>query len=191
MTFSCAADANSCAMGSQAVACTTSQSCGTGQVCCYLRSAAGGTMGANVSQCMASCPTGARQVCMSPADCPMTGSMCTSQSGGIYGFSTCRPPPCTAPSGMTPCGTGQVCCTAGGGGATCQVGLMCAMGTQLCDTTAECMAPLVCRQPQGGGTMGCRMPIPDGGMPPDAGGTDGAPADSGPGDAAGDAPSSG
>jgi hypothetical protein len=177
-TFSCAANATSCPMRTAAVACMTSQSCGMGQVCCYLGS------GTSISQCMASCPTGARQVCMSPADCPVTGSMCSSQSGGVYGFSTCRPPACTP----TSCTAGELCCTAGGGTPTCQMGTACPMGDrQVCASNADCPAATpVCR---GGPPTTCRAPA-DGGTdasPVEAGPVEAAPAETG----AGDAPSGG
>ena len=52
------------------VACTTAQGCGTGNVCCYLLSATVDAGTTNVSACMTSCTTGARQTCATNADCP-------------------------------------------------------------------------------------------------------------------------
>jgi hypothetical protein len=48
------------------------------------------------------------------------------------------------------------------------------MGNQLCTTSAECTAPLVCRPPMGNpmGAMACRNPLPvmdAGGGTPDTG----------------------
>jgi hypothetical protein len=175
-TFSCAANATSCPTRTAAVACTTSQSCGMGQVCCYL-----GGGGASISQCMASCPAGAREVCMSPADCSVAGSMCSAQTGGVYGFRTCRPPACTS----TSCMAGELCCVAGGGTPTCQMGTACAMGDrQVCATNADCPAATpVCR---GGPPLTCRTPPMDGGTeagPVEAGPVEAGLPETGPGDA--------
>jgi hypothetical protein len=151
-TFSCGA---SCPTGSLAVACTSAQACGAGQQCCYLPSA---TMpsATNVSACMTACPPGARATCTTDTDCP-AGSTCQQQSGGAYGFMTCRmTPPCM---GTMDCATGQVCCTGVAGAAdACQMGATCPSGSsQICAGPMDCGSGQVCctSAADGGGASTC------------------------------------
>jgi hypothetical protein len=139
-TYSCAAP-NSCAAGSRVVACTSSQGCGSGQQCCYLPSANMPSM-TNISQCMATCPAGARPTCATQADCTM-GAMCQTQSNGVYGFMTCRaPPPC---GGTADCMAGQVCCLGAAGASNPCVTGACPAGTpQVCGVPGDCGSGHAC-----------------------------------------------
>jgi hypothetical protein len=152
-TYSCATSA--CPAGALTVACTSAQGCGAGQQCCYLPSADVPST-TNVTECMASCPAGARQTCATDANCA-TGSTCAQQSGGVYGFMTCHlPPPCM---GTGDCAMGQVCCSGaadGGGSNTCQSGTACSGGTTLiCGASADCATGTVCCE---GGGQTCQQP---------------------------------
>jgi hypothetical protein len=153
-SFSCAAT-NACPAGALAVACTSAQSCGAGQQCCYLPSANSPSM-TNISECAATCPAGARPTCTTDANCP-TGSTCQSQSGGAYGFMTCHmTPPCM---GTMDCGTGQVCCQ-GAATNTCETRTACPAGSaQICGTPSDCATGAVCctgAADGGGGANTCQ-----------------------------------
>src|SRR5258708_5400966 len=148
-TFSCA---STCAAGALAVACTSAQGCGMGQQCCYLLSGNAPSM-TSVSAGMTTCPAGARQTCTTDATCP-PGSICQQQSGGAYGFMTCRvTPPCM---GTMDCAMGQVCCAGAAGAANaCQTATACPSGTtQICSPPTDCGTGTVCCQ---GGGQTCQV----------------------------------
>ncbi len=154
-TFSCAATTNACPTGALAVACTSAGACGTGQQCCYLPSA-NAPSATNVTECASSCPAGARQTCATNADCA-TGGTCEPQSGGVYGFMTCRvAPPCMS---TADCAMGQVCCAGAAGAAnSCQTGTTCPAGLpQICGPGDCAMGQVCCTSPaDGGGASSCQ-----------------------------------
>jgi hypothetical protein len=168
-----------CAMAAAQV-CQTSTECPIGQTC--MGGGGGGVMTCGVPPCSgaATSPTGqyccdmgragpacqgttcamGAQVCAATMECA-TGETCQAQGQGQPMI--CAAPPCTAGS----CGAGMVCCSTGGG--TCETGATCLTGVQLCTVNADCASGLVCRA-AGGGALGCRAPVPDGGGASDGGG---------------------
>jgi hypothetical protein len=142
----------------------TADSCGAGELCC--RGMGGG---ANAPACAVpgadgSCPDGRRQVCADATSCP-TGDTCSPLGGGNGGGGlVCTPPPCTP----TSCAAGQVCCVGGGiATPTCSAasatGECNGMSRLVCITDADC-APSPGREcllnPNGGGSLSCRVPPP-------------------------------
>jgi hypothetical protein len=145
-TFSCAADAMSCPVGTTTVtSCSSAASCGGGEVCCRTPNPApAGAMGnrnnGTTAACATSCAMGDTQLCLGDEECGK-GNICNI---GNNGTGTCGPAPCTASS----CPSGEICCTGGGGNgrggggiAACvapTAGLCPAGRQQICATAADC-----------------------------------------------------
>jgi hypothetical protein len=153
--FSCAADAAQCpADSTSSQACSSSVSCGTGQVCCRAAAAGGGGGGfANaITTCETSCVAGTAQLCLEDAECG---------ADNICNNGVCAPAPCTA----TSCATGELCCRGQGGGGGGQGnapacvapgadGLCPANRRQVCDDDTQCPAGNTCAPLFGGGGGG-------------------------------------
>ena len=79
-TTACSTAAMCTGAGKEALTCTGTSSCSSGDVCCLGRAEGGPQMS---TSCEASCPVGATQLCESNADCG--GAMCTRAVGAAYG----------------------------------------------------------------------------------------------------------
>jgi hypothetical protein len=131
--------------------------CGSRQVCCS---------GSPACQ-TGSCPTGSFPLCSSAADCRAPQTCMPPRGVGVPML--CQTPPCTGGS----CGSGQICCTAGGlGGAggpyQCHLETRCPVGTyQVCGSSADCssgdLCGVVARDGDGGTTMYCFPGVADAG----------------------------
>ena len=162
-TSSCAANQSSCPTGTITVACTTSQSCGGGQQCCYTPFGGGFGRGGNagatrVTQCMNACAAGTSPVCATDADCT-GGATCQPVANGVYGFTgICRQPPSCR--GTADCTTaGQIRCLGTGASPnTCQAA--CPVGSdQVCGVPTDCAAGQLCCSSTangGGGSSTCQ-----------------------------------
>ena len=150
----------------------TATSCATGELCCRGQGGGQGAAPACVAVADgAQCPAGRRQVCADATTCPADNT-CAPLGGGGGGLGggqqalVCTPPPCTP----TSCATGQACCVGGqvGGNPTCSTpdpttALCPGNSRTVCITDAECaaVAGTSCLlNPQGGGSLSCRVPPP-------------------------------
>jgi len=167
-SFSCAADVASCPAGTvSAAACSSSVSCGAGEVCCRTPNpppagAMGGGNNGTTAACAAACEAGDTQLCLDDAECG-EGNICNLNNNGT---GTCVPAPCTASS----CAAGEICCRGNGGGQGAAPACVapaagsCPAGRQqVCDTAADCPADSgdTCEAPGGnggGGVLVCTPP---------------------------------
>jgi len=145
----------------------TATSCATGELCC--RGQGGGPGAAPACVAVADgalCPAGRRQVCADATTCPADNSCAPLGGGGGGQALVCTPPACTP----TSCATGQTCCVGGqvGGNPTCSTpdattALCPGNSRTVCITDAECAAvpgTQCLLNPNGGGSLSCRVPPP-------------------------------
>ncbi len=155
--FSCAPTAEACPEGTtSSAACSSSVSCGSGQVCCSTGGGFGGPGGGDATTtCETSCADGADQLCLEDSECA---------DGGACNNGTCGPAACTTAS----CGTGELCCRplGGGGGA---VPACAAPGTdgacplgqrEVCEQDGDCPEGNTCDPLFGGGGGGVTLCTP-------------------------------